>query len=84
MTKWQRMVQDMLDAGESLYQIAKRCAKLDRNKVKRWRDGISIPDADEGPLLEQMHEEYASRETRDVASRDVMTPRGKDFLAMTA
>lgn len=68
MNKWQRMIETLIANGSTMYQIAKVCAKDDRHKVKRWREGRSIPDAEEGPLLEREYQGVPSQ-TRDVTSR---------------
>lgn len=60
---WKQMTMDLLAANFTYYAIAKRCCDFDNNKVKRWAAGKSIPNADEGPALVEMHAEYVSRET---------------------
>lgn len=67
MNRWQRMTREMLDGGLSGYHIAKNCCNLDRNKVKRWAEGLSVPHDEERQELERLYVEWLS--TRDAASR---------------
>jgi hypothetical protein len=63
----------MLDGGLSGYHIAKQCCRLDRNKVKRWAEGSSVPHDDERDALERFYVEWLAKRDATLRCRQQMS-----------